>query len=208
MFKIAFLKLYRLKYCWIDINEILQKIETYSDLEEFLSLFVKFFERLKQNPTLQQDYIVSDEFEEVTNLVNQSELNKQKSISLEENIIKSTTILEEVEKKFTNKDLEKILSDQVDLVWENFVFREENAWVLAKASENNIKEDEEKELEKEDLEELLEQTKQKLFDLDEKKRKLFLEWNYDEIDILNDEIINILKELKKLEKILNIEEEE
>ena len=123
MFKIAFLRLYRLKYSGIDINEILRKIESLDDLDSMISLLLKFFEELKENPVLQKDYVVSDEIEETENLLNEAEENKEKSFFTEENIIKASELLEEVENKLTNADLEKILSEDVDLVWENFIDR-------------------------------------------------------------------------------------
>jgi hypothetical protein len=116
MFKIAFLRLYRLKYSGIDINEILRKIESLDDLDSMISLLLKFFEELKENPVLQKDYVISDEIEETENLLNEAEENKEKSLFTKENVIKASELLEEVENKLTNADLEKILSEDVDLV--------------------------------------------------------------------------------------------
>jgi hypothetical protein len=105
-----------LKYSGIDINEILRKIESLDDLDSMISLLLKFFEELKENPVLQKDYVVSDEIEETENLLNEAEENKEKSLFTEENVIKASELLEEVENKLTNADLEKILSEDVDLV--------------------------------------------------------------------------------------------
>jgi len=81
-----------------------------------ISLLLKFFEQLKQNPVLQKDYVVSDEIDEVESIVNEAEDNKQKSIFNETTTIKASQILEEIENKLTSSDLEKILSDKIDLV--------------------------------------------------------------------------------------------
>lgn len=199
MFKIAFLKLYRLKYSWIDITEILKKIETLSDLDSFVNLLLKFFEQLKQNPNLQKDYVVSDDIEEVENLVSEAENNKEKSIFTENKIIEASKLLEETEKKLTHDDLEKILSEEVDLVWWNFVDRsEKNENCKFIFSDLEKKE----EIKEEDLFEIFENLKQELFETEEKKRKMFLLGNYDEIDILNDELIKILKKIEKIKKLL------
>lgn len=199
MFKIAFLKLYRLKYSWIDITEILRKLESLSDLDSFVNLLLKFFEQLKQNPNLQKDYVVSDEIEETENLVSEAENNKEKSIFTENKIIEASKLLEETEKKLTHDDLEKILSDEVDLVWWNFVDRcerNENCKLIFSDLEKK------EEIKEEDLFEIFENLKEELFEVEEKKRKMFLEGNYDDIDILNDELIKILKKIEKIKKLL------
>lgn len=196
IFKILFLKLYRLKYSWLDINDILRKIESLDDLDSMLSLLIKFFEQLKQNPSLQKDYIVSDEIEETENLVNEAENNKQKSIFTENKIVKASEILEETEKKLTHDDLEKILSDGVDLVWWNFVERN------FKVVNTDLDIEKNKEIEEEDLFEIFEKLKEELFEIEEEKRKMFLEGNYDEIDVLNDKLIEIFKKIEKLKKLL------
>ena len=203
IFKIAFLKLYRLKYSGIDINEIIRKIENLDDLDSMISLLLKFFEQLKQNPVLQKDYVVSDEIDEVESIVNEAEDNKQKSIFNETTTIKASQILEEIENKLTSSDLEKILSDKIDLVWGNFIDREvsEKNKILVQ-KEKLEKQKEEKELDKEDLMKIFEETKQEIFELEEQKRNMFLTWEYDKIDALNDKLIEIMKKLEKLKKLL------
>ena len=198
MFKIAFLRLYRLKYSGIDINEILRKIESLDDLDSMISLLLKFFEELKENPVLQKDYVVSDEIEETENLLNEAEENKEKSLFTEENVIKASELLEEVENKLTNADLEKILSEDVDLVWENFIDR--SVGKLKEAKEKI--EEKSEEIDEDDLLKIFEELKEKVFELEEQKRLMFLNGNYDEIDSLNIELIKVLKNLEKLKKLL------
>ena len=151
-FKIAFLKLNNLKFSGIDINEVLRKLESLDDFDVMFNLILKYFEELKNNPNLQKDFLVSSDLEEAENLVNEAEDNKQKGIFTEENIVKATSIIEETEKKLTAEDLEKILSDEVDLVWWNFI----NRWVLSDKIEE---EKESKEVQEEDLMKMLEELK-------------------------------------------------
>ena len=198
IFKIAFLRLYRLKYSGIDINEILRKIESLDDLDSMISLLLKFFEELKENPVLQKDYVISDEIEETENLLNEAEENKEKSLFTEENVIKASELLEEVENKLTNADLEKILSEDVDLVWENFIDR--SVGKLKEAKEKI--EEKSEEIDEDDLLKIFEELKEKVFELEEQKRLMFLNWNYDEIDSLNIELIKVLKNLEKMKKLL------
>ena len=194
-FKIAFLKLNNLKFSGIDINEVLRKLESLDDFDVMFNLILKYFEELKNNPNLQKDFLASSDLEEAENLVNEAEDNKQKSIFTEENIVKATSIIEETEKKLTVEDLEKILIDEVDLVWWNFIHR----WVLSDKIEE---EKESKEVQEEDLMKMFEELKEKVFEIDKEKRKMFLTGEYEKIDALNDELIEVLKKLEKLKKLL------
>ena len=163
-----------------------------------ISLLLKFFEELKENPVLQKDYVVSDEIEETENLLNEAEENKEKSLFTEENVIKASELLEEVENKLTNADLEKILSEDVDLVWENFIDR--SVGKLKEAKEKI--EEKSEEIDEDDLLKIFEELKEKVFELEEQKRLMFLNGNYDEIDSLNIELIKVLKNLEKMKKLL------
>ena len=201
MFKIAFLKLYRLKYSWIDIDKIIQKIESLDDLDEMISLLLKFFEVLKQNPKLEDDYIIWEEVEEIEQEITESEENKQKILFSEKNTLKANEILEKTEKTLGEKNLESLLSEWVDLVWENFVLRNIDDWI--KAENDNLWEEEDEELDEEvDLEKYYEELKLEYEELEKKKMKLFLKWNYDELDLINDELLKLLVKLEKLEKLL------
>ena len=202
MFKIAFLKLYRLKYSWIDINSILNRIDSMDDLDEMINLLLKFFEQLKQNPQLEDDYIIWEEIEEVEELWIEAEENKEKILFSEKNTLKANEILEKTEKKLWEQDLENLLWDNVDLVWYEFVLR--NSPHLASPLEDrDLTEEEDEELEEEiDLEEYYEELKLEYEELEKKKMKLFLEWNYDELDLINDELLNLLVKLEKIQKLL------
>jgi len=202
MFKIAFLKLYRLKYSWIDINSILNRIDSMDDLDEMINLLLKFFEQLKQNPQLEDDYIIWEEIEEVEELWIEAEENKEKILFSEKNTLKANEILEKTEKKLWEQDLENLLWDNVDLVWYEFVLR--NSPHLASPLEDrDLTEEEDEELEEEiDLEEYYEELKGEYEELEKKKMKLFLEWNYDELDLINDELLNLLVKLEKIQKLL------
>ena|GEM_PF-2088633 len=63
-------------------------------------------------------------------------------------------------------------------------------------------EKESKEVQEEDLMKMLEELKEKVFEIDEEKRKMFLTGEYEKIDALNDELIEVLKKLEKLKKLL------
>jgi len=210
LYKIAFLKLYRLKYSWIDIDKLLKKIDSISDFDEFISLIIKYFEVLKQNPNLQKDFLVSEEVEDVENALSEAEDNKEKILFSEKNTIKVNEIFEEHDKKIGEENLEELLSDNVYLVWRNFIKREEiSSWILAE-SDNIEEEDDDDEEENNkiaDIDKYYEVLKAEYDDLEKKKQKLFLEGNYDLLDNLNEELLLILKKLEKLELLSWFEED-
>ena len=208
LYKIAFLKLYRLKYSWIDIDKLLKKIDSISDFDEFISLIIKYFEVLKQNPNLQKDFLVSEEVEDVENTLSEAEDNKEKILFSEKNTIKVNEIFEEHDKKIGEENLEELLSDNVDLVWKNFIKREDiSSWILAES--NNIEEEDEEEENNKivDVDKYYEDLKVEYDDLEKKKQKLFLEGNYDLLDNLNEDLLLILKKLEKLELLSWFEED-
>jgi len=206
MFKIAFLKLYRLKYSGIDINSVLNKIDSLEDLDEMLNLLLKFFEVLKQNPNLQKDYIVSEDIDEINELETEAEENKEKILFSEKNTIKASEVLEKADKYLTENDLEELLWENVDLVWENFILRKkvENSWIYENENDLLDLEQEDEELEEEiNIEEYYEELKIEYDKLEKKKLKLFLNWEYDLLDKINEELLNLLVKLEKLEKIID-----
>jgi hypothetical protein len=55
------------------------------------------------------------------------------------------------------------------------------------------------------LEEYYEELKNEFEHLEKKKNKLFLEWNYDVLDDINDELLELIVKLEKISKILWLE---
>lgn len=205
LYKIIFLKLYRLKYSWIDIDKIIQKINNIDDFEDFLNLIIKYFEVLKQNPKLQKDYIVTQEVDDINQIENQAEENKDKILFLEKNTIKVNEVFEQTDKNITWDNLDYLLSDNVDMIWNEFVNREVNAWIYDDKNSIDNKEDEdEKQLEEIDLEDYYEKLKEEYDQIEKKKSKLFLNWDYDELDNLNKELIDLFLKIQKVEKLLDI----
>ena len=86
----------------------------------------------------------------------------------------------------------------MDLVWENFIDR--SVGKLKEAKEKI--EEKSEEIDENDLLKIFEELKEKVFELEEQKRLMFLNGNYDEIDSLNIELIKVLKNLEKMKKLL------
>jgi len=205
LYKIIFLKLYRLKYSWIDIDKIIQKINSIDDFEEFLNLLIKYFEVLKQNPKLQKDYLVSEEIDDINQIKNQAEENKDKIFFLEKNTIKVNEVFEDTENKLTQNNLDYLLSDNIDLIWNEFINREVNIWIYDDINSIDDEEDDDKNNEEEvDLEKYYEKLKWEYEEIEKKKSKLFLNWEYDLLDNLNEELLKLLLKIQKVEKLLDI----
>jgi len=208
MFKIALLRLFRFKNPGIDINNLLRKIDSLNDLESMINLILKFFEQLKDNPNLQKDYLASEEIEETTEISVEAEENKEKILFWEEQTIKASKILELGEKKMEQWDLDNLLDEEIDLIWEVFINRnkEINSWILAESNilEDSTEEEEKKEIQKEeiDLEEEIETLNKELFLIEEKKRKIFLNWDYNNLDEINEELLTLNVKIHKISTIL------
>ena len=212
MFKIAFLKLYRLKFSGIDITTIINKIDTLDDLDSMINLLLKYFEQLKQNPNLQKDYIVSDEIDEIEEIWTEAEENKEKILLSEEKMIEVSEILEENDKILEKWDLEELLSEDVEIIWKKFIKRKKinnldlnlnkqekvNFWIYDEYKIENLEDEDDEEEEIIDLEEYYENLKNKLDEIELKKKKLFLNWEYELLDEINDELLVLLVKLKKV----------
>jgi hypothetical protein len=150
---------------------------------------------------------VSDEVSEIEEIWIEAEDNKEKILFSEENTIKANKLLEEWEKYILWESLDELLGENVDLVWGNFIKRniKINSWILNESdniSENEDSNDEEIEV---DLEKYYEELKNEFEHLEKKKNKLFLEWNYDILDDINDELLELIVKLEKVSKILWLE---
>jgi adenylate kinase family enzyme len=151
---------------------------------------------------------VSDEVSEIEEIWIEAEDNKEKILFSEENTIKANKLLEEWEKYILWESLDELLGENVDLVWGNFIKRniKINSWILNQSDNTSEGEDDNEEEIEVDLEEYYEELKNEFEHLEKKKNKLFLEWNYDVLDDINDELLEIIVKLEKVSKILWLEE--
>ena len=85
------------------------------------------------------------------------------------------------------------------------MYNEPNAPLVDANLNNNIedeKEDEEDDSKEFDLEEYYGILKLELDDIEKKKIKVFLDWNYDLLDEINDELLIIIVKLEKVSRLL------
>ncbi len=107
--------------------------------------------------------------------------------------------------------LEKYLDETTDVVWEDVYFNreDENAWIYAESASSNDDawedEDEERDYDSMAATTAYELLKHDFHKIEEDKRKAFLEWEYDDIDVFNDKLLGIQSKLEKLSKLLGEE---
>jgi len=219
-FKIALLKLLRIKYSWFNIEELIKKINSMQDFESMFKLIMKLIDIIPENNELLEKFSLKEEVDEIEEIIWEAESNKEKILSWEEATVKICKIINSWDKKIDKKVLDKILDENTDIIWEEMVFRDSN---LEEENRNLTinkspiipfyKEDEQQSTkwlwksdddddDDENLEEIYKQLKIEFNLLEEKKRQLFAFWDFDELDNINEEILNIMIKIEKVEKIM------
>jgi hypothetical protein len=103
--------------------------------------------------------------------------------------------------------LDKILDESTSIVWEEIYFNreDENAGIYADGS--NGKEADEDEIDYDSIspEVAYEMLEHQFHKIEEQKRKAFLHWDYDDIDVFNEKLLTIESKLWKLCAVLWIE---
>jgi len=199
-FKIALLKLLRIKYSWFNIDELIKKIDSMQDFESMFKLIIKLIDIIPENNELLEKFSLKEEVDNIDEVITEAESNKEKILFLEESTIKICEIIDKGDKKLEKKILEKILDEDTNIIWEDMIFREEkgqNIMDLFHTKGRKKSDDEE-----EDLEEVYKKLKIQFNLLEKKKQKLFASWDFDSLDSINDEILKIMIKLEKIEMII------
>ncbi len=122
-FKIALLKLLRIKYSWFNVEKLLKQIDSLDDFESMFRLIQKLIEIIPENSELLEKYSVQEEVDEVEETIIEAEGNKEKILAWEEITIKASKIMSETEQKLDRKLLDKILDEDTDIVGGEVKFR-------------------------------------------------------------------------------------
>ena len=203
-FKIALLKLLRIKYSGFNVEELIKKINSMQDFESMFKLIMELIDIIPENNELLEKFTLKEEVDEVEEIINEAESNKEKILSGEESTIKICEIIDKADKKLDKKFLEKILDEDTDIVWEEIKIREKLGQTQGIAPTDiihtKVKWDDDDE--DEDLEEVYKKLKIEFNLLEKKKQKLFASWDFDELDNINEEILQIMIKLGKIESIM------
>lgn len=122
-FKMALLKLLRIKYSWFNVEKLLKQIDSLDDFESMFRLLQKLIEIIPENNELLEKYSVQEQVDEVEEIIIEAEWNKEKILAWEELTVKACTLINDTEQKLDKKTLDKILDDDTDIVWDEFKFR-------------------------------------------------------------------------------------
>lgn len=203
--KIALLRLARFRKSGIDIDKIMSKINSMTDIESIINLLLEFLDKIRENKSLWDDYIISNDLEDSKKILLESDTNAKKVLDLENSTIKVNELLENTEKTLEKQSLVSILSDDVDLIWKEFKKRKKiNIWILS--LENEILDNKEDE-EDIDLETLLEKLEEEFLVLETEKRNMFLKAEFEKIDELNEKMLFLMKKTEKIKTLLWLNEE-
>jgi len=213
-FKIALLKLLRVKLWNIDAQILLDRFEAGESFEDFFMLLFKLLEVVNEDPSGEEIYSILKLDEEIQDDVFTAEENKKKILAGESLVMKIASLFskshrEWIETEMDEGMLEKVLDESTDMIWDELYFNrpvEENAWIYYDW-ESSWEDDDDDELDYESMspEVAYEMLEHRFHSIEEEKRKAFLEGNYDEIDAFNDTLLDIESKLTKLCKILGKE---
>lgn len=211
-FKFAVLRLIRQKLWNIDADILLEKFENLDTFYDLYLLIYRLFETLDENPQSAELYQCIESQEELNTLLDKSQTNEEKILAGQKCSTRIGNLIGETDGELESGLLDALLDDATRCIWEELHFEETHAWVLAQGEEkqkNTQKKDED------ELEEVYnhltprgayEQIKIDYANIEEEKRKAFLEGNYDLIDIYNERLFSLQKKLEKLVKLLKIDE--
>lgn len=230
-FKLALLKILRIKFSWYNIEELINKINSMEDFESMFKLIMKLIDIIPENSELLEKFTITEDIDEIEENITEAEKNKQTILSWEKSTIKICELLDESEKKLNKKLLDKILDDDISIVWNEILSRKKeklntnwagnnvwnlldwwnikmiNAWILDQ--DNNIEvedededEDEFEELTTNDLERIYNEVKLDFSILDKQKLEYLISDDYENLELTIDKITKIQIKLEKIEKLL------
>lgn len=208
-FKIALLKMLRIKYSWFNIEKLLKQIDSLDDFESMFKLIMKLIDVIPENNELLEKFSIQEEVDEVEEVVQEAEWNKQKILDWEENIIQISEKIREMDGIFAESDLEELLDEDTDFIWDEVKMRKEeqntntNSPVVPflkgdEGSDESVDVDD-KNI---NIEEEYEKLKDQLLKVEKKKQKLFASWEFNLLDEINDQLLEIMVKMDKISKLM------
>ena len=123
-FKMALLKLLRIKYSGFWIESLLKKVENLEDFESLFAMMHKLIDIIPENSEVLEHYTIQEDIDEAHEIVTEAENNKEKILSWEEATLEVCSLIGDIEHTLDQKMLDKILSDDVDIVGDTVKFRD------------------------------------------------------------------------------------
>lgn len=174
-FKIALLRLLRLKYSEFDSENILKLFENCETFEDYFFLLSRFFDILAENPEAPEIYQSFDEEITLKSLVLTAEQTQEKILNGESIIARISKLFSKNESSQESALLAKTLDASTDLIGEELHFaHNENAGIFKQAEEKQRQEDEEENYENMSPETAYELLSYEFQKLQNEKQKCFL----------------------------------
>jgi len=223
-FKIALLRLLRIKYKWYNVEELIKNINSMQDFESMFKLMIELIDIIPESNELLEKFSLQDEIDETEWLISESEKNKEKILNWEESTIKICELLDSTDKKLDKKTLDKLLEDDVDIIWNEIKIRksikkveliEKKQWkiinwhfyesILEKnedTEDNDDEEEENEELTSENIVEKYNELKLSFSILDKEKLNYLINDDFENLNTAIEKLAKIQIKLEKIEKLL------
>ncbi len=207
-FKMALLRLLQMKFGIIDAQKLLKEFDQCESFTEMMLLIYRLFEVLGENNETKESFQVLEELEIIDSLIKKTENTKKKILAGEKVTAKISSLISETDSQLEEGVLEHILEEDTHFHGDEILFshgEDEMAGVYADTVEVS-QEDEDDVIDSGDtLEWNYKNLKQRFLEIEEEKRKAFLEWNYDEIDVFNKRLMQLESKIEKIGKLLGEE---
>lgn len=208
-FKLALLRLLRLKLWNIDAQNILEKFEQGEWFEDYFMIIFKLLEVLDENPDNKEIYQVLTQEQEIQDDILTAEETKQKILEWDFLITKIASLFasgdaKDEENKLDGEVLDRFLDQTTDVVGDEIYFNRDTrsmAWIFSSTQEDK-QEDEEDDFRNMSPETAYEMLKKDFSELEQQKTAAFAAGNYDEIDSINKKLLIVQVRLEKLVKVL------
>lgn len=205
--KMALLRMLQIRFGSFNIEDMLRQFDSCESFEDFFLLLYKLFEIIGEDEEAQKLFQVAEEKNVIQSLCEDAKTRKEKILKWERVTAKISNIISEIEDQWELWLLDEMLKNSTHFIGEEIHFahgeQENMAWIYADSDDEEENNEEDDIIDSWDtLQWNYERLKEYFFELDDKKRKAFAVWNYDEIDRINDVLFRVESKIEKLSKLL------
>jgi len=209
-FKMALLRILKMKFGSVDAEKLLRQFDQCETFQEMFILLYKLFEVLGENDENKESFQILEETELIEKLVIRAEDTKEKILEWEKITADISSLIWETDAELDEWILEKILEDDTHFHWDEILFAhgdDDMAGAYSEASSVWDEEEDERDVidSWDTLEWNYENLKEYFHEIDEDKRKAFLEWKFEHVDDINAKLVSIQSKIEKVAKLIGKE---
>ncbi len=209
-FKMALLRILRMKFGSIDAQKLMKQFDQCETFTEMMHLLYQLFEILGENSEMKESFQAIEEIEFVDKLIIKAEHTKEKILQWEQITARVSNIISDTDARLEEGILERVLDSDTHFHGDEILFAhgdDDMAGIYAETTD--ISEDEKDEDDVVDEGDTLQGNYQRLKDrfqeVEEEKRKAFLTGEYDKIDVFNERLLHLESKMEKISKLLGEE---